>query len=443
MRKAAVPACLVAALLRAAGGRRRAGRRPAARIAVREGHAQRPAGRAREPRGPAGPARAPHGAHRRGAALRPAHAAEHARRGRRRLPARRGRACRASRWIPNFEDNRWVYLYYSPPGDTPGRRSDDADLQRGRRAVRERRPSGLRRRSRARCGSRASSSRRGKLDLGHGAEDHRRAGRPRHLLPRRRPDRLRPQGNLYLSTGDDSNPFESDGYSPIDERPNRNPAFDAQRTSATRTTCAASCCGSARRPTAATTSRRATCSGLGTPRTKPEIYAMGLRNPFRFDVNRHERRRLHGGLLAGRRRRPIRPAARPATAAGCSSRKPANFGWPYCVTPDIPYVDYDFATETSGEAFNCDRPVNDSPLNTGQRVLPPVAQPDVWYSYNPDDTLFPELFENADGNGISPMAGPAYHVRQGQPVAVQVAEATTTASRCSTSGAVTTSRSSA
>src|SRR6201999_466708 len=39
------------------------------------------------------------------------------------------------------------------------------------------------------------------------------------------------QGNLYLSTGDDTNPFESEGYAPIDERPNRNPAFDAQRTS--------------------------------------------------------------------------------------------------------------------------------------------------------------------------------------------------------------------
>ena len=39
-------------------------------------------------------------------------------------------------------------------------------------------------------------------------------------------------GNLYLSTGDDTNPFESDGYTPIDEREGRNPAFDAQRTSA-------------------------------------------------------------------------------------------------------------------------------------------------------------------------------------------------------------------
>ena len=37
-------------------------------------------------------------------------------------------------------------------------------------------------------------------------------------------------GNLYLSTGDDTNPFDSGGYTPIDERADRNPAFDAQRT---------------------------------------------------------------------------------------------------------------------------------------------------------------------------------------------------------------------
>ena len=38
-------------------------------------------------------------------------------------------------------------------------------------------------------------------------------------------------GNLYISAGDNTNPFASDGFAPIDERPGR--AFwDAQRTSA-------------------------------------------------------------------------------------------------------------------------------------------------------------------------------------------------------------------
>ena len=53
-------------------------------------------------------------------------------------------------------------------------------------------------------------------------------------------------------------------------------------------------------------------------------------------------------------------------------------------------------------------PTNDSRNNTGLRSLPPVAQPDVWYSYNTGEDLFPELFRRTPtGNGIGPMGGPA------------------------------------
>jgi ABC-type sugar transport system substrate-binding protein len=56
---------------------------------------------------------------------------------------------------------------------------------------------------------------------------------------------------------------------------------------------------------------------------------------------------------------------------------------------------------------NCFGPTNDSRNNTGLTRLPPVAQPDVWYSYNTGAELFPELFSpNATGNGIGPMGGP-------------------------------------
>ena len=61
--------------------------------------------------------------------------------------------------------------------------------------------------------------------------------------------------------------------------------------------------------------------------------------------------------------------------------KPSNYGWPYCATAELPYNDFDFATRTSGPKFNCDAPVNDSIHNTGLRELPPVEQPEVWYSY--------------------------------------------------------------
>jgi PKD repeat protein len=95
-------------------------------------------------------------------------------------------------------------------------------------------------------------------------------------------------------------------------------------------------------------------------------------------------------------------------------RKAGNYGWPYCVTPTLPYIDYDFDSETAGQPFNCLAPVNDSRHNTGRRVLPGVVQPDVWYTYEPS-ALFPELSENADGDGISPMAGPAYHFNARSP----------------------------
>ena len=49
-------------------------------------------------------------------------------------------------------------------------------------------------------------------------------------------------------------------------------------------------------------------------------------------------------------------------------RRPGNYGWPFCATPDLPYVDYDFATATPGEDFNCNRPMNDSRHNTGLRT---------------------------------------------------------------------------
>ena len=34
--------------------------------------------------------------------------------------------------------------------------------------------------------------------------------------------------------------------------------------------------------------------------------------------------------------------------------------------PELPYVDYNFATGVSGAPFNCAAPVNDSPNNTGR-----------------------------------------------------------------------------
>jgi cytochrome c len=314
---------------------------------------------------------------------------------------------------PGFEENRWVYLYYSPPGDTP---TDDPNTP----AVNEgdapttgtpadfERFKGVLRLSRFKLTG-------GELDL---ASEQQIIDVPAdrgiccHVGGQIDFDS---RGNLYLSTGDDTNPFESDSYSPIDERPERNPAFDAQRTAANTNDLRGKLLRIRVRPNGGYAIPDGNLFPRGTPKTRPEIYAMGLRNPFRFDVNPVNNHVYMADYS------PDASEADPNRGPAGHGRwmiikKPGNYGWPYCVTPELGYRDYDFATGQSGDWFNCTRPVNESPRNTGQRVLPPMVQPDVWYSYEPADTLFPELFENAvGGNGIGPMAGPAYQFDAGNP----------------------------
>ena len=102
---------------------------------------------------------------------------------------------------------------------------------------------------------------------------------------------------------------------------------------------------------------------------------MGFRNPFRFAVNREN------GDIYLADYSPDNPEPNPLRGpAGHGKwtvlREPGNYGWPYCATAELPYVDYDFATGQSGATFDCANPVNESPNNTGRRELPPMTQPD-------------------------------------------------------------------
>ncbi|PSL06987.1 PKD domain-containing protein [Haloactinopolyspora alba] len=209
-------------------------------------------------------------------------------------------------------------------------------------------------------------------------------------------------GNLYLSTGDDTNPFESDGYAPIDERADRNPAFDAQRSSANTNDLRGKVLRIDPEPDGSYSIPEGNLFEPGTEGTRPEIYAMGLRNPFRIEIDPHDDTLYVADYSpdAGSADPERGPAG---TGKWLSVEEPGNYGWPYCITSELPYVDYDFATETSGEPFDCSSPVNESPHNTGLTELPPVTPAEVWYSYD-ESSEFPEL----GSGGIGPMAGPAY-----------------------------------
>lgn len=127
---------------------------------------------------------------------------------------------------------------------------------------------------------------------------------------------------------------------------------------------------------------------------------MGFRNPFRFSVDKAT------GIVYVGDYGPDAGAADPARGpAGqvefARVTGPGNFGWPYCTGDNDAYVDYDFATGTSGASFDCAAPKNNSPHNTGLTDLPPAQA--AWIPY--DGGSVPEFGTGSE----SPMGGPVYH----------------------------------
>ena len=128
----------------------------------------------------------------------------------------------AIRLDPGFATNRWVYVYYAPPLSTPAGDAPFDGTPEQFAAFK-----GVNRLSRFKWDPAASSS------TSRASRSCSRSTRTAaSAATTAATSRGTPPGNLYLSTGDDTNPFESQGSAPIDERATRNPAFDAQRSSA-------------------------------------------------------------------------------------------------------------------------------------------------------------------------------------------------------------------
>ncbi|MGY1577478.1 carbohydrate-binding protein [Streptomyces sp. MN13] len=211
-------------------------------------------------------------------------------------------------------------------------------------------------------------------------------------------------GNLYLTTGDDTNPFDSAGYAPIDERGDRNPQFDAQRSSGNTNDLRGKLLRV--KPTAdgGYTVPPGNLFAPGTPDTRPEIYAMGFRNPFRMSVDR-----ATGTVYVGDYG-PDAGGTDPNRGPGGQVEfdritGPGNYGWPYCTgtnTTAETYNEYTFPSGPSGAKYDCaGGPTNNSFRNTGQAKLPP-ARPS-WIKYGLDGSP-PEF----GGGSESPMGGEVY-----------------------------------
>jgi glucose/arabinose dehydrogenase/PKD repeat protein/type 1 glutamine amidotransferase len=278
-----------------------------------------------------------------------------------------------------FATNRWVYLYYAPPLDTPA----------GNAPVTSPDPNawdpfqGYFQLSRFKLVESPTPH----LDLATEQQILRVPvvrGTCCHVAGEIRFDS---KGNLWLVTGDDTNAGGSDGFTPINDMAPpespvfQNPAYDARRSAGNTNDLRGKLLRIRVHEDGTYSIPHGNLFPPGTPKTRPEIYAMGLRNPFRLNLDGDDVPYITDYSPDSRVPSPTRGPE--GTGRMMVVREPANYGWPFCAQPFLPYFAFDFATGISGAPFDCAAPVNDSRHNTGLRVLPPVHATDLWYTYNP------------------------------------------------------------
>ena len=295
---------------------------------------------------------------------------------------------------PGFATNRWMYLFYSAP--TPEEQhvsrftlADDGTIDMASEKVLLRIPH-----QRIVCCHSAGS-----MTFG-------------------------PGGLLYISTGDDTEHSQSQGYNPIDDdvlrnNPGDNPdadrAYDARRTSGNTNDLRGKILRIKPEPDG---TYSIPPGNLFPPfesdpeKTRPEIYTMGHRNPFRIAVDQ-ERGWLYNGEVgpdAGNENANRGPRGYDELN---QIRQAGNMGWPYCIADNKPYRDWTFPNGPAGETFDCEGgPNNTSNYNTGLSKTPPATGALLWWPYTPYPAGFP--WGSGDtaipgGSGRTAIAGPVYH----------------------------------
>jgi glucose/arabinose dehydrogenase/type 1 glutamine amidotransferase/beta-xylosidase len=284
----------------------------------------------------------------------------------------------------NFAENGWLYLYYSPAS------SNDSD------------PANF-------------FNRLSRFTVGDGSQIDPSSEKVLLNVPASRlPDEpghtgggldMGPDGNLYLGVGDDVNPHSepSGGYAPLSERDGT--FHDSRATSANTNDLRGKVLRITPQADGTYTIPAGNMFPPGTAKTRPEIYAMGFRNPFRFSLDPKT------GALGLADYAPDNGADNPNRGpAGIVEwniiTEPGFYGWPLCMGNNEPFRDVDYRTNpvTVGPYFDCANPVNDSVKNTGLTQLPPAKPAKMWYGYQRSSV--PSVIPQ--GGGLAPMGGPYY-----------------------------------
>ena len=206
-------------------------------------------------------------------------------------------------------------------------------------------------------------------------------------------------GNLYLTTGNNTaNP--PIGTSNLDERPGHETSDD-QRTAGNTNDLRGKILRIHPEDDGSYTIPEGNLFPEGTEKTRPEIYTMGHRNPWRVSVD-SETGYIYWGEVGPDATVDSRYGPRGYDEFN-QAREASFHGWPYFIGDNIPYIDYDYATDSTSQPFDVDHVVNDSPNNTGLAELPAPVPSFVYYPYG-----YSEEFPLMGSSGRSATGGPVF-----------------------------------
>ncbi len=281
---------------------------------------------------------------------------------------------------PNYATNNWVYVYYAPTGDESVNRLSRFKYKDGVFDL---------------------ASEQKILDVGSDREICCHTGGSIAFGG---------DGLLYLSTGDNSTPFNerdqkyvNNGFAPLNDSPGHE-QYDARRSSGNTNDLRGKILRINVNEDGSYDIPEGNLFPVGTEKTRPEIYTMGHRNPYRISVDPKK-----GHLFWGE----VGPDARADSMATRGPRgydemnlalKAGNYGWPLFIGNNYPYHAYNYETGESGEAFDPLKPINNSRNNTGLQELPPIVPAYIYYPYA-ETPEFPQV----GTGGRNAMAGPTYN----------------------------------
>lgn len=215
---------------------------------------------------------------------------------------------------------------------------------------------------------------------------------------------------LFLSTGDNSTPFDeagqkyvNRGFAPLDDRPGHE-QYDARRTSGNANDLRGKILRIKINEDGSYEIPDGNLYTKGTNGTKPEIYVQGNRNPYRISVDQKNSFLYWGEVGPDSDKDSLDSRGPRGYDEVNQARKAGNFGWPYFIGDNQAYFEYDYATGTSGQKFDPAKPVNNSKNNTGVKELPPAEPAFIWYPYG-----YTKYFPQIETGGRNAMAGPVFY----------------------------------